>query len=70
MLAIVALQLVAVLAAGRQEQIRRRAARLVIVASREPTDVALTALVSAEAALVKRVSMPIGSSLLVVARKT
>jgi SAM-dependent methyltransferase len=35
-----------------------------------PVNLLLTALVSAEAALVRRVPMPIGSSLLVVARKT
>jgi SAM-dependent methyltransferase len=36
----------------------------------EPVNLLLTALVSAEAALMKHVPMPIGSSLLVVARKT
>jgi SAM-dependent methyltransferase len=36
----------------------------------EPINLLLTALVSAEAALVRHVPMPIGSSLLVVARKT
>jgi SAM-dependent methyltransferase len=35
-----------------------------------PINLLLTALVSAEAAIVRRVAMPIGSSLLVVARKT
>jgi len=36
----------------------------------EPINLLLTTLVSAEAALVRHVPMPIGSSLLVVARKT
>jgi hypothetical protein len=35
-----------------------------------PVNLLLTVLVSAEAALIRRVPMPIGSSLLVIARKT